>query len=646
MDGARGAEAGRDRHPLHRLAGQRRHLRDRPDHRGAASRRARRGHRPRPRRLRAPVARLGQPDAVGHLARAARRPAPGSHQRAGGRRTRPPPRDLQLPRPAVQLQPRRGPEARRGDEVRRRRSGARLGRIPGGSGLDPRIRTCALASRAHPRGPRCGQARSDAGGELGQRLRGRCPRGRDRRSRREERRGAQLPIDQRLAFPTLWGFPRELIETQGEEGSVTTATQEAPTLFLRKATGLVKGWSGFDAFAYSFMSVNLVTLGMFYSLATFAFVPDGSPIASIVLSAIGVTFMAIAYAGLIAVMPRAGGDYVWQSRILDGIPGMISGAVVGGVLLYLVAGAAGQADPIPWGAGVVGVVVGAAIGRLNGGIGFILAATGWWFILAQWAPIYGAILNIEFFQPLAALTGQLDALTFLGSNDGIFFVSIVVILLTTVLVGLGMAGYATVQRVCLWAGLAGLAVMFVLMLISTQDQFKTAFDSANASMFGVEGAYDKTIADATANNFFTGPTRLNPLEFGTGTLMLIPFMLFWILYPNWGSTLYGEVRGASDFRKVLRGMLGGLWVTALLAIVFIVLAAKTFGWEFYNATNVNFLYYFYAYSDTATLPIWSYPPLIASYLVDSNIFQMAMVIVFGAWFLGWSGTLFLRSEER
>jgi len=425
---------------------------------------------------------------------------------------------------------------------------------------------------------------------------------------------------------------------------VTTAT-EAPTLFLRKATGLVKGWSGFDAFAYSFMSVNLVTLGMFYSLATFAFVPDGSPIASIVLSAIGVTFMCIAYAGLIAVMPRAGGDYVWQSRILDGIPGMVTGGIVGGVMLYLVAGAAGQADPIPWGAGVVGVIVGAAIGRLNGGIGFILAATGWWFILAQWAPIYGAILNIEFFQPLAALMGQSDALTFLGSNDGIFFVSIVVILLTTVLVGLGMAGYATVQRVCLWAGLAGLAVMFVLMLISTQDQFKTAFDNANASMFGVEGAYDKTIADATANNFFTGPTTLNPLEFGTGTLMLIPFMLFWILYPNWGSTLYGEVRGASDFRKVLRGMLGGLWVTALLAIVFILLAAKTFGWEFYNATNVNFLYYFYAYSDTATLPIWSYPPLIASYLVDSNIFQMAMVIVFGAWFLGWSGTLFLSSTR-
>ena len=105
----------------------------------------------------------------------------------------------------------------------------------------------------------------------------------------------------------------------------------APSLFLRNATGLVKGWSGFDAFSYSFMSVNLVTLGMFYSLAVFAYVPAANPILSIVLAAIAMTFLAVAYAGLIAAMPRAGGDYIWQSRILDGIPGTLTGAAVGGI---------------------------------------------------------------------------------------------------------------------------------------------------------------------------------------------------------------------------------------------------------------------------------------------------------------------------
>src|SRR5882757_3843 len=163
----------------------------------------------------------------------------------------------------------------------------------------------------------------------------------------------------------------------------------APSLFLRNATGLVKGWSGFDAFSYSFMSVNLVTLGMFYSLAVFAYVPGANPILSIVLAAIAVTFLAVAYAGLIAAMPRAGGDYIWQSRILDGIPGILTGAVVGAVGFYLVSQAAGLDSTLAIGAGVVGVIVGGLIGRLKGGFCFVLAATGWWFILAIWGPIYG-----------------------------------------------------------------------------------------------------------------------------------------------------------------------------------------------------------------------------------------------------------------
>jgi amino acid transporter len=432
---------------------------------------------------------------------------------------------------------------------------------------------------------------------------------------------------------------------------MASSTGEAPTLFLRNATGLVKGWSGFDAFGYSFMSVNLVTLGMFYSLAVFAYVPGANPLLAIVLAAVAVTFLALAYAGLIAAMPRAGGDYIWQSRVLDGVPGVVTGAIVGGVAGFLVAQAVGLDQTFALLVGAGGVLVGAAIGWLKGGIGFVLAATGWWFILAMWAPIYGAILNLEFFQPLAALLKSNDALTFFAGENGILTVSIITIVLTSALVALGMAGYARIQRWCLYLGLIGFAIMVVLMLTSSQDSFKTAFDHANQNMFGVSGAYDKTIADATANDAWVAglaPTDLggNFTDTLLATLAMIPFMMFWILYPNWGSTLYGEVRGSGDFNKVLRGMLGGIWVTAGLAIAFILLAARTFGWDFFTATNVNFINYFYAYSDVApTVPIWSYPPLLASYLVDNTIFQIGMVVLFGVWFLGWSGTLFLSSTR-
>ncbi|HEY7942649.1 MAG TPA: hypothetical protein VID25_11935 [Candidatus Limnocylindrales bacterium] len=408
---------------------------------------------------------------------------------------------------------------------------------------------------------------------------------------------------------------------------------QAPSLFLRNATGLVKGWSGFDAFTYSFMSVNLVTLGMYFSFLYVSSAADGSMLSSIVISGIAVTFLCVAYAGLIAVMPRAGGDYVWQSRVLDGIPGIVSGAVMVGVGGFLVGTAIGGATLGIIG-GIAGVIGGGALGYIKGGLAFVLAATGWWFILAQWAPIYGSILRVEFLQPLAALIGSTDGVTFFSSANGNFLTSLIVIVLTTGLVSLGMAGYARIQRWSLYIGLIGLAVMFLLMLVSSQTDFQTAFDKASSSLFGVSGAYNAVVTAGAGAN-----TDLTPFGIGSGTFVLIPFMMFWILYPNWGATLYGEVRGSSDFKRVLRGMLGGLWVTVALAVAFLVLAAKTFGWAFFSSTGAQ------VYSTTPVIPIWGYPPLLVSFLIDNRIFQIGMVIVFGAWFLGWSGTLFLSSTR-
>ena len=128
-----------------------------------------------------------------------------------------------------------------------------------------------------------------------------------------------------------------------------------------------------------------------------------SPVLSILIAAVAMTFLAIAYAGLIAVMPRAGGDYVWQTprprraardrrwrgRRRD--RALSSSRTP--------SGSATRSRSAP---AAVGARRRRALGRLRGGIGFVLAATGWWFILAMWAPIYGAILKLEFFQPLAA----------------------------------------------------------------------------------------------------------------------------------------------------------------------------------------------------------------------------------------------------
>jgi APA family basic amino acid/polyamine antiporter len=115
--------------------------------------------------------------------------------------------------------------------------------------------------------------------------------------------------------------------------------------------------------------------------------------------------------------------------------------------------------------------------------------------------------------------------------------------------------------------------------------------------------------------------------------------MFFILWPNWGSTLYGEIRGASDFRRVFTGMFAGLWITVILTIIFLLLVAKTVGWDFFQNANAAF------YNGNSTLPIWPYPFMLAGWLVHNAVFQVVLILALSLWFFGWVGTLFLSSTR-
>src|ERR1044072_7094761 len=141
-----------------------------------------------------------------------------------------------------------------------------------------------------------------------------------------------------------------------------------------------------------------------------------------------------------------------------------------------------------------------------------------------------------------------------------------------------MEGYAKVQRVCFYIGMIGLAIVVLVMLFGSHSGFVGAFNTESQKLFGGKNACGLTFRDAGASSVV--PT-LGFSPFFGDTLLLIPFLCFWILWPNWGATLYGEVRGASDFKRVMGGMMWGLWVTVIVAFVFILLASKFFGWQFF-----------------------------------------------------------------
>jgi APA family basic amino acid/polyamine antiporter len=363
-------------------------------------------------------------------------------------------------------------------------------------------------------------------------------------------------------------------------------------LFLRKATGLVREWKTYDTFVYSALSINIVTLG-FYAFTFEGFLPGvGNLLTATLVSAIFIFFLIVTYAALIAVMPRSGGDYVWQSRIA------------------------------------------------TGSIGFILGITGYVFILWHWAPIYGNILSIMVFTPIAAVLGNSSAAFWWSTPTGIFWSSIITVIFVFGFVAVGLGWYARIQKWAFHIGMAGLIVMFALMVASSNSTFQNGFNSMATKVFGttVTNAYSNMTAFGSA-----GGVTGKPLFSGDilGSFPLIPIIAFFNLYPVWGATLYGEVRGANDFKRNLKALTTSLIFTTLLCVIFFVLVANTFGWDFFNSAN----YVYWNLGAKSPFPIFPYPGLFAALLTNNIYLQLFILLALSAFYWGWSGTLFMTSTR-
>ncbi len=365
-------------------------------------------------------------------------------------------------------------------------------------------------------------------------------------------------------------------------------------LFIRKATGLVRSWSVFDAFVYAFFSINLVTLGLYSFSQMYYF--EGGLVWSLVVSALFILFEVVVYASLIAVMPRSGGDYVWQSRIL------------------------------------------------GGGIGFILAVTGWWFILWLWVPLYADMLRHIVITPILGLLGAKDiALWFGQTKIGLFSTALITLAIVTGYIVLGMKRYAQIQKWCFYGGILGLVIMIGLLLTGSPAAFQSGLEANAVTLFGAQpGVYAATAAAGQEAG------AALPLTGGTFNLVLLtlPYIVFFNLWPNWGATLYGEVRGATDFKRNFAGMASALVVTTVLGIVALFAIARTIGWDFYVQANGAWWNYAWGLTEVEPpLPIWPYPALFAAFLTDNRLLQLLVVGLMSLWWFGWSGTVFLSSTR-
>jgi len=304
-------------------------------------------------------------------------------------------------------------------------------------------------------------------------------------------------------------------------------------VFVRDATGLVRGLKTLDALIISLTIVNLpgaVTV----SVVLLGLYPGTDILWAFTLGLIPALGFVVVYSILTAAFPRAGGDYVWMSRIAGPKIGFVTSWVY--LISYLLF-TAGQA-------------------------GFFFA----WLALAPTLTSMGLVLHLPY------LISASQAIS--SSTNLAFVVGLTIVLVSTGICLLGVRAYSLFMRV-MWAyGMIGLMVWLGLVLTSTHAGFVSSFDSL---MQGT-ASYDGIIKAAADQGLLKTGTTL------TATLAsTIP--LTWTMYAGFNTQVFvaGETKNAS--RSIPLSLILGILVSYAFIVGFFFLSFNIFGTDFLYAMS-------------------------------------------------------------
>ncbi|MCL5257042.1 MAG: amino acid permease [Chloroflexi bacterium] len=357
---------------------------------------------------------------------------------------------------------------------------------------------------------------------------------------------------------------------------------EKPTLFLRKASGVVKAFSPLDSFAYNVLANNPMTLGAIsFLLIPWAFPGGNIPIAMFI-AMIGGLFCAITYSFLQASMPRTGGDYVFQSRLLG--PSI--------------------AFPFTFGAYVVANAM-------------FIGLNGWMFCAMIFGPLFqllgGAWQN----------KSLLDFAALINQPWGFFLGGMVMIAWITIMVSVPFTLYAKIQKWFFFVG--GLATLgaAVVLLLMTQDGWQANLNSFMSQNFGVKDAYQTVIGNAQAAGF-------NPnLNFQwAATMPAVASCWFILMSSMWGAGNAGEIRDKGSVRTKFYQIAGSLFFSAGIAGLFGYLIVSRFGSQFLSSAT----WLFTQAPDKTPLPI---APFFSFLSMLASLNPLIIIMIWLAFFCFW-----------
>jgi APA family basic amino acid/polyamine antiporter len=302
-------------------------------------------------------------------------------------------------------------------------------------------------------------------------------------------------------------------------------------VFARRASGLVRGLSLVDAFGVGFMNQGLTpSMWVMISLGLSVYT-GGNLIIATILSAVlcGIGFPLV-WGILGGSMPRSGGEYIYNSRIISPLIGIAES--FGNAFVWIM----------------------------------------WIYILAPWTVDPGLVMLFQFL-------GMPEVADWLTQPIAFFAIATLVNIAGLLFMVFGVRVFARVQKVIMVLGITGCVVILLVLTFTSRDAFVQAWNSLAAQYGSLD--YNSFLTAAEEAMQEAGkvlPTTWN--WFDTLGVMVAGSWLF--AYSYCITFIAGEVKRPE--KSIILGNLFAILVPAFFMLWLAIVLYRSVGFQFLSAT--------------------------------------------------------------
>jgi len=349
-----------------------------------------------------------------------------------------------------------------------------------------------------------------------------------------------------------------------------------PKLFARKASGLVREFGFFDTFIFNTSGYALGLVLATTALFAGALYPGASIFMILIVGVCLAVFNGLTYGLLSGAMPRSGGDYVYNGRVLH-----------------------------------------PAIGFMTN-FGFTCAQMLAVGLYAYWTVEYALAVSIQMIGYAIQSQGLLNVAVYITQPVPSFVIGILVIAVIIIVHLAGMNFLRKFLNIGIITAFVGTAATFFVFIANTRESFIAAFNQFMSTTTGLADAYT-SIIQLAAEQGFTQP----PITFGAA-LIALPLGYWMFLGFTNSAYIGGEIKEPQKTQSY--AMLGALISGFFIYIIIFSAYYNTVGLEFNNSLA------YLAYFGENPMPTEGAMNFFAGLLTDNLILIILMGISFFLWF--------------